>query len=95
MSSLSVLPFVLLALSAVHAAPASEGAVCSDGTAVTNAVCCDFIPVGRSPHITNVVTDHITDHILSLLKHLLRLFLKTSVVKLVGLNNTCDQQDAD
>lgn len=91
MSSLSVLPFVLLALSAVHAAPASEGAVCSDGTAVTNAVCCDFIPVGRSPHITNVVTDHI----LSLLKHLLRLFLKTSVVKLVGLNNTCDQQDAD
>ncbi|KAE9406781.1 manganese peroxidase [Gymnopus androsaceus JB14] len=44
----SVFPFVLLALSTVHAAPASEGAVCSDGTAVTHAHCCDFIPLAQA-----------------------------------------------
>ncbi|KAE9406778.1 manganese peroxidase [Gymnopus androsaceus JB14] len=47
MVSLIVLPFVVFALSAVHAAPASEGAVCSDGTAVTHAMCCDFIPLAQ------------------------------------------------
>lgn len=38
------LPFALLTLSTVRATPAHRGAVCSDGTAVTDAVCCDFIP---------------------------------------------------
>ncbi|KAE9388738.1 manganese peroxidase [Gymnopus androsaceus JB14] len=44
----SVFSFVLLALSTVHAAPASEGAVCYDGTAVSDAMCCDFIPLAQA-----------------------------------------------
>ncbi|KAE9396746.1 manganese peroxidase [Gymnopus androsaceus JB14] len=48
MSVLSILPFVLFALSTVDGAPASEGAVCSDGTAVTDAICCDFIPLAQA-----------------------------------------------
>jgi manganese peroxidase len=49
MVSLSLLPLVALAigLSIVKAAPASSDAVCSDGTRVSNAVCCDFIPLAK------------------------------------------------
>ena len=39
--------FALAALAAVvSAAPATETAVCPDGTRVTNEACCAFIPVG-------------------------------------------------
>ncbi|KAE9403094.1 manganese peroxidase [Gymnopus androsaceus JB14] len=44
----SVFPVALLALSTVHAVPASQGAVCSDGTAVSDAMCCDFIPLAQA-----------------------------------------------
>ncbi|KAE9394242.1 manganese peroxidase [Gymnopus androsaceus JB14] len=44
----SVLPVALLALSTVHAVPASQGTYCSDGTAVSNEMCCDFIPLAQA-----------------------------------------------
>ncbi|KAE9394243.1 manganese peroxidase [Gymnopus androsaceus JB14] len=44
----SVFPVALLALSTVHAVPASQGAVCSDGTAVPDEMCCDFIPLAQA-----------------------------------------------
>ncbi|KAE9389238.1 manganese peroxidase [Gymnopus androsaceus JB14] len=44
---LTILPFVLAALSTVDAAPA-QSAVCDDGTVVTDAMCCDFIPLGKA-----------------------------------------------
>ncbi|EMD35154.1 fungal class II heme-containing peroxidase [Gelatoporia subvermispora B] len=42
----ALLALVALAAS-VRAAPASSSAVCSDGTIVSNAVCCDFIPLAQ------------------------------------------------
>nr|BAG72079.1 manganese peroxidase [Lentinula edodes]BAG72080.1 manganese peroxidase [Lentinula edodes] len=43
----SIVPLVALALSTVRAAPASQNAVCSDGTVVPDSVCCDFIPLAQ------------------------------------------------
>ncbi|KAF5370947.1 hypothetical protein D9757_009888 [Collybiopsis confluens] len=50
-----VFPSIYLPLSAVaigysvlvKAAPSTHGAVCSDGTPVSNSVCCDFIPLAK------------------------------------------------
>ncbi|KAJ3759576.1 manganese peroxidase [Lentinula raphanica] len=47
MSILNILPLVALALSVVKAAPASQDAVCSDGTRVPSSICCDFIPLAQ------------------------------------------------
>ncbi|KAJ3982013.1 manganese peroxidase [Lentinula detonsa] len=37
----------LAALSTIKAAPTSQEAVCSDGTRVSNSICCDFIPLAQ------------------------------------------------
>jgi len=42
----TLLPFVAIAASLVNAAPA-RNAVCSDGTVVPDATCCDFIPLAQ------------------------------------------------
>ncbi|KAJ3873747.1 manganese peroxidase [Lentinula edodes] len=47
MAFANIFPLVALALSAVKAAPTSQEAVCSDGTRVTNSICCDFIPLAQ------------------------------------------------
>ncbi|KIK50682.1 hypothetical protein GYMLUDRAFT_182393 [Collybiopsis luxurians FD-317 M1] len=50
MYSSNVLPLAARIISfatTIKAAPASQDAVCSDGTVMSNAICCDFIPLAQ------------------------------------------------
>jgi manganese peroxidase len=51
MAFASLLAFVALA-AVSRAAPASEAAVCSDGTRVSNRACCAFIPLAQDLQTT-------------------------------------------
>lgn len=51
----TLLSFVAIAAGLVNAAPA-RNAVCSDGTVVSHATCCDFIPVGSIDQVVSLLT---------------------------------------